>query len=257
MSEYMEKHSISKMIGAPPGYVGYDEGGSLTETVRHRPYSVILFDEIEKAHPEVFNILLQVLDNGHLTDAKGRTVNFKNTVIILTSNIGAEYISKMEKLGFSTEDDEKNQYEDTKLKVLDRLKEYFRPEFLNRLDETIIFNILSPKAIKKIVKLQIKIVIERMEQKGIKLEVSKGALDHLALEGYAPQFGARPLKRIIQSKILTAIASLMISQGVVEGGIVAVGMKGDKLDFKVRKHGVKKATRKGQKPSAKKEKVLA
>lgn len=244
MSEYMEKHSVAKMIGSPPGYVAHDEGGALTETVRHRPYSVILFDEIEKAHPEVFNILLQVLDNGHLTDAKGRTVNFKNAIIILTSNIGAEYISKMEKLGFSTEEDEKNQYEDTKLKVLDSLKEYFRPEFLNRLDETIIFNILSPKAIKKIVKLQIDIVKERLLQKGITLTISKGVLDHLAVEGYTPQFGARPLKRIIQSKILTAIASLMISQGVGEGGEVSVGMKGDQLDFKVTKHGIKKPTRK-------------
>ena len=244
MSEYMEKHSVSKMIGSPPGYVGHDDAGALTETVRHRPYSVILFDEIEKAHPEVFNILLQVLDNGRLTDAKGRTVNFKNSIIILTSNIGAQYISKMEKLGFSTAEDDVNQYEDTKLKVLDSLKEYFRPEFLNRLDETIIFNILSPKAIKKIVQLQIDIVKERLEQKGITLEVSKSVLDHLALEGYTPQFGARPLKRIIQSKILTAIASLMISQGVGEGGVVAVDMKGEKLDFTVKKHGTKKPTRK-------------
>lgn len=255
MSEYMEKHAVSKIIGSPPGYVGHEEGGAITETVRHRPYSVILFDEIEKAHPEVFNILLQVLDNGRLTDAKGRTVNFKNTIVILTSNIGAEHIQKMQKLGFSSQEDDKNQYENTKGKVLDNLNSFFRPEFLNRLDEIIIFNILSPAAIKKIVKMQINIVKERLANKNIALVVKPKVLEYLAKEGYNPQFGARPLKRLIQKKILTTVASLMISSGVMEGGEIEVDMKKDELDFKVTKQG-KKVSKKKKTSSTKKEKVL-
>src|SRR6185369_9652695 len=166
MSEYMEKHSVSKIIGAPPGYVGHEEGGSLTELVRHRPYSVLLFDEIEKAHPEVFNILLQVLDAGYLTDAKGRKVNFRNTIIIMTSNIGAQYIDKMEQIGFSTGGGkDADNYLVAKDRVEQSLKDYFRPEFLNRIDEIIIFNILSPEAVKEIVGIQVKEIIERLNQK--------------------------------------------------------------------------------------------
>jgi ATP-dependent Clp protease ATP-binding subunit ClpB len=227
MSEYMEKHSISKMIGSPPGYVGYDEGGGLTELVRHRPYSVILFDEIEKAHPEVFNILLQVLDNGRLTDAKGRTVNFKNCVIIMTSNIGAEHIDRMSSLGFgsgaSTTESEK--YEQAKGKVMDALKDYFRPEFLNRLDDIILFNILAPEAVRDIVQMQVKLVADRLAEKQITLTFSESAIEHLAKEGYNPQYGARPLKRLIQTKILTPVANLMVARGVLEGGSVAVDYK--------------------------------
>ena len=155
MSEFMEKHSVSKIIGSPPGYVGHEEGGSITERVRHRPYSVILLDEIEKAHPEVFNILLQVLDSGHLTDAKGRKVNFRNTVIILTSNIGAEHIDRMSSFGFATDKGEGAQYAQAKDKVMESLKQFFRPEFLNRLDEIIVFDILSPETIRSIVGIQI------------------------------------------------------------------------------------------------------
>ena len=254
MSEYMEKHSVSKIIGAPPGYVGHEEGGSLTETIRHRPYSVVLFDEIEKAHPEVFNILLQVLDNGHLTDAKGRLVNFKNTIVILTSNIGAEYIAKMEKMGFATESEDKEQYEMTKEKVFDSLKNYFRPEFLNRLDEMIIFNILSPQAIRKIVELQIDIVKERLKNKDITLEVYHDALEYLAKEGYNPQYGARPLKRLIQAKILTHAASLLISNGVMEGGKITVGYKDGEFTYSVRKQKARAKTK--AKSGARKEKVL-
>ena len=229
MSEYMEKHSISKMIGSPPGYVGYDEGGGLTELVRHRPYSVILFDEIEKAHPEVFNVLLQVLDNGRLTDAKGRTVNFKNTVIIMTSNIGAEHIDKMSGLGFAsgisrTQDE---RYEQVKDKVTGSLKDFFRPEFLNRLDEIILFNILSEDAIMDIVRMQVDIVAKRLEEKSITLTLSLAALKHLAKEGYNPQYGARPLKRLIQTKIMTSIANMMVARGVLEGGSVSVDFKLD------------------------------
>ncbi|HEY4490049.1 MAG TPA: AAA family ATPase [Candidatus Paceibacterota bacterium] len=235
MSEFMERHSVSKLIGAPPGYVGFEEGGQFTETVRHRPYSVILFDEIEKAHPEVFNILLQVLDNGRLTDAKGRVVNFKNTIIIMTSNIGAQYIDKMEKIGFAENNADQQNYEDAKTKVMETLREQFRPEFLNRLDDIIIFNILSPKAVKKIVLLQVDQVMKRLAQKEISLELTPAALDYLAKDGYNPQYGARPLKRLIQTKILNPVASMMISKDVVKGGVVSVGVKGGELTFEVKK----------------------
>ncbi|KND52099.1 MAG: ATP-dependent Clp protease ATP-binding subunit ClpB [Parcubacteria bacterium C7867-003] len=234
MSEFMEKHSVSKILGAPPGYVGHEEGG-ITEQIRHRPYSVILFDEIEKAHPEVFNILLQVLDNGKLTDAKGRSVNFRNTVIILTSNIGARYIDKMEKIGFASGSNEKADYADAKTKVLEALKDHFRPEFLNRLDDMIVFDILSREAIKQIVNIQVNIVKERLAQKEVKLVLSNSVIDYLAKEGYSPQYGARPLKRLIQSKILTQIAGLMISRGLSKGGTITVDMKGEEFTFTVKK----------------------
>jgi ATP-dependent Clp protease ATP-binding subunit ClpC len=227
MSEFMEKHSVSKLIGAPPGYVGYDEAGGLTEMVRHRPYAVILFDEIEKAHPEVFNVLLQVLDNGRLTDSKGRVVNFRNTVIIMTSNIGAQHIDRMEKLGFShtSGNRDKENYIEAKNKILSSLKDYFRPEFLNRVDDTIIFDILSPEAIKDIVKIQVDQVVKRLAEKSIDLVLLPTVYEYLAKEGYDPQFGARPLKRLIQTKILTPVANLLISQEVAKGGTVEVGVK--------------------------------
>ncbi len=235
MSEFMEKHSVSKIIGAPPGYVGHEEGGNITEMVRHRPYSVILFDEIEKAHPEVFNILLQVLDNGHLTDAKGRKVNFKNSVIILTSNIGAQYIDRMEKIGFAMDTTEETNYEDAKKKVMDALKDYFRPEFLNRLDDIVLFDILSKESVRNIVDIQIKEIRERLSGKEISLDISSEALDFLAKEGYNPQYGARPLRRLIQTKILNPVAHLIITQGIVKGGTVIVGVKNDELTFDVKK----------------------
>ncbi|HEY4516180.1 MAG TPA: AAA family ATPase [Candidatus Paceibacterota bacterium] len=240
MSEFMEKHSVSKLIGAPPGYVGYDEAGGLTETVRHRPYAIILFDEIEKAHPEVFNVLLQVLDNGRLTDSKGRVVNFKNTIIIMTSNIGAQHIEKMEKLGFGDRGSEKAEYENVKDKVMESLKDYFRPEFLNRLDELVVFDILSKEAVRKIVELQIEIVRQRLIDKEIELSISEEALDYLGREGYNPQYGARPLKRLIQNKILNPLASLIVSKGISKGGVVTVGLKkispsSEELTFEVKK----------------------
>ncbi len=226
MSEFMEKHSVSRIIGAPPGYVGHDEGGNLTETVRHRPYSVILFDEIEKAHPEVFNILLQVLDNGRLTDSKGRTVNFRNTVIIMTSNIGAQHIEKMERIGFArdTKNSDRDNYSAAKEKVMASLKDYFRPEFLNRIDDVILFDILSPEAIKKIVTIQVEEVVKRLKEKEIDLILAPEVLEYLAKEGYNPQYGARPLRRLIQSKILTPVAKLLIGQEVGKGGTIAVSM---------------------------------
>ncbi len=235
MSEFMERHAVSKLIGAPPGYVGHEEGGTLTEMVRHRPYAVILFDEIEKAHPEVFNILLQVLDNGRLTDAKGRVVNFKNSVIILTSNIGAQFIDKMERIGFIDSTEERGDYEDAKLKVMDAVKDHFRPEFLNRLDDIILFNILSQDAVADIVKIQVEQVKVRLAEKEIALEISLDVYKHLAKEGYNPQYGARPLKRLIQNKILTPVASLMISKGVLKGGTISVGVKGSEFTFDVKK----------------------
>jgi ATP-dependent Clp protease ATP-binding subunit ClpB len=235
MSEFMERHSVSKLIGAPPGYVGYEEGGNLTEMVRHRPYSVILFDEIEKAHPEVFNILLQVLDNGRLTDTKGRVVNFRNTVIILTSNIGSQYVNKMEKIGFAYDKTDKAVYENAKEKVLEELKDHFRPEFLNRLDDIIVFDILSKEAIAEIVKIQIEIIRERLLQKEITLEFSPAVFKHLSEEGYNPQYGARPLKRLIQNKILTPIASLIVSKGISKGGTISVDVSSDKYSLLVKR----------------------
>ena len=235
MSEYMEKHSVSKMIGSPPGYVGHEESGNLTETVRHRPYSVLLFDEIEKAHPEVFNILLQVLDNGHLTDSKGRTVNFKNTVIILTSNIGSEHIDKMQSIGFGAHTSDKVDYVEAKERVMGSLKDHFRPEFLNRLDEIIIFDILTPEVIQKIVGLQVDIVKKRLAEKEITLDVSHDVLAYLAEKGYDPHYGARPLKRLIQNKILTPVASFMIAQGMLKGGRVAVTMEKGEIAIRVEK----------------------
>ena len=235
MSENMEKHSVSKLIGSPPGYVGHEESGNLTETVRHRPYSVLLFDEIEKAHPEVFNILLQVLDNGHLTDSKGRVVNFKNTVIILTSNIGSEYIDKMQAIGFGAHASDKADYSDAKERVTGALKDFFRPEFLNRLDEIIIFDILSPDIIKSIVGLQVDIVKKRLAEKEIALNVMPEVLTYLSEKGYDSRYGARPLKRLIQTKILTPVASLMISSGVLKGGRVLVSVEKDEIAIRVEK----------------------
>ncbi len=236
MSEFMEKHSVSKLIGAPPGYVGYEEAGSLTERIRHRPYAVILFDEIEKAHPEVFNILLQVLDNGHLTDGKGRKVNFKNTIIVLTSNIGAEFIDRMANIGFGYSGaDDVAQYEQVKEKVLVALKDRFRPEFLNRLDEIVIFDVLGKESLSRIVENQVKDVIERLGGKRITLTIDPAVRAWLADKGYNPQYGARPLKRAIQDKILTPIASYMVSQGMMEGGTVSVTLKNGEPHFDVKK----------------------
>ncbi len=237
MSEFMEKHSVSKIIGSPPGYVGHEEGGSITERIRHRPYAVVLLDEVEKAHPEVFNILLQVLDSGHLTDAKGRRVNFKNTIIIMTSNIGAEHIDRMSDFGFQRSHDDSSQYGRAKDKVMESLKNYFRPEFLNRLDETIVFDILSPAVIADIVKMQVENVRKRLATKDIELTVSEEVLGYLAREGYDPKFGARPLKRVIQSKILTPVANMMVGQGMLKGGSVKVSMKNGELHFETKKKG--------------------
>ncbi len=240
MSEFMEKHAISKLIGSPPGYVGHEEGGTFTERIRHRPYSVILLDEIEKAHPEVFNILLQVLDSGHLTDAKGRTVNFKNTIIIMTSNIGAEHIDRMSSLGFAIDQGETAQYSQAKDKVMESLKTFFRPEFINRLDEIIVFDILSPETIRQIVELQIAEVTARLRQKEINFSVNKEVMQYLAEQGYDAKFGARPLKRVIQNKLLTPIAAMMVDQEMLQGGTVKVRVKKGELHFDIKKKAVRR-----------------
>jgi ATP-dependent Clp protease ATP-binding subunit ClpB len=236
MSEFMEKHSIAKLIGAPPGYVGYEESGSLTERIRHRPYAVVLFDEIEKAHPEVFNILLQVLDSGHLTDGKGRKVNFKNTIIVLTSNIGGEFIDKLAHIGFGAAGaTDASRYAETKEKVMGALREHFRPEFLNRLDDIIIFDPLAKDALAKIIDTQVDEVMKRLAQKRIALAIDPAVHAWLAEKGYNPEYGARPLRRAIQDTILTPLASLMVNQGLLEGGTVMITMKGGEPHFEVKK----------------------
>jgi len=230
MSEYMERHTVSKIIGSPPGYVGHEEGGQLTEIVRRRPYSVILFDEIEKAHPEVFNILLQVLDRGRLTDAKGRLVNFKNSIIVMTSNVGSEHLQKMAEFGFTHKGTaKKRKEEETKERILDALKEQFRPEFLNRLDEIVVFHSLGPEEVRKIVDLQIAMIEERLAGKKIKINVSNNAKKLLAEKGFDPDFGVRPLKRTIQHLVLDPLAKMIVEGKVTEGSKVKVDVKGKEI----------------------------
>jgi ATP-dependent Clp protease ATP-binding subunit ClpB len=200
MSEFMEKHSVARLIGAPPGYVGYEEGGYLTEAVRRKPYSVLLLDEVEKAHPDVFNVLLQVLDDGRLTDGQGRTVDFKNTVIVMTSNIGSPIIQSM--VGRS--------YEDVRDAVTDELKNYFRPEFLNRIDETVVFHALDAKNIESIARIQLRVLLERLQKMDLQLNVSEAAIAELAKVGFDPVFGARPLKRAIQQRIENPLSKLLL-----------------------------------------------
>jgi ATP-dependent Clp protease ATP-binding subunit ClpB len=233
MSEYMEKHSISKLVGTAPGYVGYEESGQFTEAVRHRPYSVILFDEVEKAHPDVFNLLLQVLDDGRLTDGKGRVVNFKNTIIIMTSNIGSTHIQKMQTLGFSS-NTMSDDYAQTKERVMDSLKDFFRPEFLNRLDEIIVFDVLPPEVIKEIVKIRVDAVMKRMESKQITLDLKQAVYDHLGDQGYDQQFGARPLNRLIQNTILNRIANMIIGNEVAAGDTIVIDVKNGSLTYDVK-----------------------
>jgi ATP-dependent Clp protease ATP-binding subunit ClpB len=230
MSEYMERHAVSRLIGSPPGYVGYEEGGQLTETIRHRPYSLILFDEIEKAHPEVFNILLQILDNGRLTDGKGKIVNFRNTIIIMTSNIGSQFLKSTSSLGFSTGEEVQ---EDYKSKILDLLKRNFRPEFLNRIDEIIIFKPLTPNDIEKIVELQLNEIQKRLEEKNITIVLDQEAKKYLAREGFDPEFGARPLKRLMQKLILDALADKIIRGEIKNGSKIKIGYKQNSLVFNI------------------------
>ncbi len=230
MSEYQERHSVSRLIGAPPGYVGYDEGGQLTEAVRRKPYSVVLLDEIEKAHNDVFNVLLQVLEDGRLTDNKGRVVNFKNTIIIMTSNIGAEIIQN--NLHNEATINDKNIIEKTEKQLNGILRQYLRPEFINRLDEIIMFNPLTKNQIVDIVKLQFNTVKNKLKQQGIDIEISKDALEWLATAGFDPQFGARPVKRAIQKNILNRLSKEIISNNINQGATILIDYNNDKLEFR-------------------------
>lgn len=236
MSEYMEKHSVSKMVGSPPGYVGYDEGGQLSEKVRRNPYSVVLFDEIEKAHPDVFNILLQVLDDGHITDAQGRKVDFKNTIIIMTSNAGAQSIVSPKHLGFGSQDDEKQNYEYMKQGVMEEVRRIFKPEFLNRIDETIVFHALTKEDMKQIVTLLAKTLVERCRtQMEIELHIRDSVKAYIVETAYDPKYGARPLRRMIQSKIEDAIAEEILAGRIKRGDRVEVGLKKKEIVFEVPK----------------------
>ena len=232
MSEYMEKHSVSKMIGSPPGYVGYDEGGQLSEKVRRNPYSLILFDEIEKAHQDVFHILLQVLDEGHITDSQGRKVDFKNTIIIMTSNAGAQNIVNPKSLGFATSENEGVNYEKMKEKVMEEVKFTFKPEFINRIDDIIVFHTLQKDEIKQIAKLQLTQLAERADkQLTISLHYEESVYDFVMKKGYDEKYGARPLKRVIQSKIEDSLAEEILKGAVKKGDSIRVSEKEDKIYF--------------------------
>jgi ATP-dependent Clp protease ATP-binding subunit ClpC len=232
MSEYMEKHSVSKLIGAPPGYVGYDDnnGGQLTERVRRKPYSVVLFDEIEKAHPDVFNVLLQILDDGRLTDSKGRVINFKNTIIIMTSNVGASQIKKMSTFGFASSDDDG--YDNMKDNINEALREQFKPEFLNRLDDVIIFRKLTKEEAGKICYQLIDGLRERLQPRNIKLEITENAMDKLIDEGYSDMYGARPLKRVVQKRIEDRLSDEILAGNILPGEVVTVDVKDGDFSFR-------------------------
>ena len=232
MSEFMEAHSVSKLIGSPPGYVGYDEGGQLTEQVRRKPYSIVLFDEIEKAHPDVFNMLLQILDDGRLTDSTGRTVSFKNTVIIMTSNAGARNIVEHHSIGFMNKEDSKKDYEKTRDEVMAELKKIFRPEFLNRLDDIIVFKKLSNESIEKITKIMLDEFIKRLEKKNIKVDVSDDVIKYISKVGFDDTYGARPLRRAIQSKIEDKFAEEMLDGNIKEDSNVKIDLNDDKIVIK-------------------------
>src|SRR5699024_541308 len=227
MSEYMEKHSVARLIGAPPGYVGYEEGGQLTEAVRRKPYSVVLFDEIEKAHPDVFNILLQVLDDGRITDSKGKTVDFKNTILIMTSNIGSTYLLE----GI---DDQGNIKQEAQDMVMADLRNHFRPEFLNRLDETIMFKPLTKDNITRIIDLQVKDLNRRLADKELRVELTPAAKEYAADNGYEPMYGARPLKRYLQKTVETLAARLILSDGVDAEDTILIDVENGELTAKVK-----------------------
>lgn len=232
MSEFMEKHSTSKLIGSPPGYVGYDEGGNLTETIRKKPYSVILFDEIEKAHPDVFNIMLQILDDGRLTDSRGRVVNFKNTIIIMTSNVGASRIENVSKLGFAVSDDvEQDRYEKLKDTVMEEMKKAFRPEFLNRVDDIIVFAHLNKDEVRKIADIMLNDLIKRIKEQELTMEVTDEVKDYLAKDGYSENYGARPLRRLIQKKIEDPIAEEILTGEYKHGDTIRLKLDNDRIVF--------------------------
>jgi len=229
MSEYMEQHSVARLIGSPPGYVGYEQGGQLTEQVRRKPYSVVLLDEVEKAHPDVFNVLLQVLDDGRLTDNKGRTVNFKNAIIIMTSNLAAAYIREQaEKVDDNNLDEI---YSNIKTNVLQILKQHLRPEFINRVDDIIVFHPLDKKAIREIVKMQFVGIQKMLSENGILVHLEDSAIDYLAEQGYDPAFGARPIKRLMQKEIVNKMAKEFIAESVENSVELHISYEQDSLTF--------------------------
>jgi ATP-dependent Clp protease ATP-binding subunit ClpA len=235
MSEYMEKHAVSRMIGAPPGYVGYEEGGQLAEQIRRKPYSVVLFDEIEKAHPDVFNAMLQILDDGRLTDGQGRTVNFKNTVIVMTSNVGSSTLKQAGPIGFSVHARERGEQEDLRKKLLDALRSTFRPEFLNRVDDIIVFNSLKRDDLAKIIELQVGQVQKMLRDRGVRLKLTPAALSLLIEEGYDPQYGARPMRRAVQRLIQDPLALRLLNGDFVEGDTIQVDVVPDKHEMQFEK----------------------
>ena len=236
MSEFMEKHTVSKLIGSPPGYVGYDEGGQLSEKVRRNPYSVILFDEVEKAHPDVFNILLQVLDDGHITDSTGRVIDFKNTIIIMTSNAGAENIVSPKSLGFSSGMTEQQNHEEMKGKVMDEVKRIFKPEFINRIDDIVVFHVLGKEQIAQIVDIMIANVNKRiMEQMKLSIELDDAARQWLVDKGYDSKYGARPLRRTIQNEVEDVLAERILMGKVHAGNKVKITVKDNKLNFTLKR----------------------
>jgi ATP-dependent Clp protease ATP-binding subunit ClpC len=235
MSEFMERHTVSRLVGAPPGYIGYEDAGQLTETVRRRPFSVICFDEVEKAHPEAINMLLQIMEDGHLSDAKGRKVDFRNTIILMTSNVGADVIGRSTALGFTrqreTTQSEQDAYDDMKDKVLSELKRIFRPEFLNRIDGVIVFHALNREQIEEIVDLEVSKVEERLGEHGLDLRLAEPARAYLAEKGYDPSLGARPLRRVIQMEIEDALSEGMLAGRFSEGDRVLVDFRDGELVF--------------------------
>jgi ATP-dependent Clp protease ATP-binding subunit ClpC len=231
MSEFMERHTVSRLVGAPPGYVGYEEAGQLTEAIRRHPYSIVVFDEIEKAHPEAHNMLLQIMEEGHLSDAKGHKVDFRNAIIVMTSNIGADMIKRQSSIGFTltldAEQKEQEAYEDMRKKLMDSLKRVFRPEFINRLDSVIVFRALAREHIRHIVNLEIEKVAERLVENEIILKASDPALDKLAEEGYDPDMGARPLRRVIQQKVEDPLSDALLAHEFNNGDVIIVDLNGD------------------------------
>tara|TARA_B110000240_G_C13418018_1_gene418182 strand:- start:127 stop:1179 length:1053 start_codon:yes stop_codon:yes gene_type:complete len=237
MSEFMEKHNVSRLIGSPPGYVGYEEGGQLTDLVRRRSYCLILLDEIEKAHPDVFNMLLQIFDDGHLTDAKGRKVDFRNTVIIMTSNVGSELIQNGGNFGFSLTSEENKaegfdeRYDWMKTKVMDQVKKVFRPEFINRLDHSLVFHSLSKENIKKIVDLQLNDLRNNLSEKNMTVEFSESVYEYLSEKGFDDKYGARPLRRVIQNDIEDLLSDKLLDETFIDGDLIKIDIKKDKIIF--------------------------
>ncbi len=233
MSEFMEKYSTSRLIGSPPGYVGYDEGGQLTEKIRQKPYSVILLDEVEKAHPDVFNLLLQVLDDGHLTDSKGRKVDFRNTIMIMTSNIGATQIREEKNVGFNVQDVTKD-HKAMQKRILEELKKAFRPEFLNRIDETVVFHSLSKDEIHTIVQIMSKAIIKRLKEQDIQVKITPSAIDVIGKAGFDPEYGARPIRRALQKEIEDRLSEALLGGEIRLGDHVTVGASKGKITLNVR-----------------------